>query len=411
MPRTSARSAAVHNQSPTTVGERILQARLRLGMTQRDLAAPNLTASYISHIESNKSRPSLKTLAILAERLGKPVSVFLEGDAGVAQSHAPSLAAAYTLYATADYHGCYDVLSRLPSREGANHRTDISVLLGKAARRAGLTNEAVAALVEARRAAKDVNQLDLYWALAIELSLAYEQQDQTVTAKQLAADAYAAIRATVVRDPLVCAAILARWAYYEPQADLSAALPYTAEFLAAAYLSLLDDTTGKDALMALYVLSHANSAVAEFQVGVAEITHDTDRSSHLYAEALSHYRWAGDVSGTTSVLCRLAELALHNNQLDAAQSYADEADMLAQRCADARVQTETLLVRAEIAAAHTDSATAESCYSDAVARADESKDPELQRRTRLSYAESLHKWGQTERAVHALIAGARLVSA
>ena len=78
------RSQATLPLTHATVGARVLQARQERGFTQKELAGETLTASYISHIESGKSRPSLKTLATLANRLGYPMSHFIAGEEAVA---------------------------------------------------------------------------------------------------------------------------------------------------------------------------------------------------------------------------------------------------------------------------------------------------------------------------------------
>jgi len=64
--------------SSKTLGERIREARLERGMTQADLAAGDYTRAFISLVEHDRVSPSLKTLQLLASRLGKPISSFLE---------------------------------------------------------------------------------------------------------------------------------------------------------------------------------------------------------------------------------------------------------------------------------------------------------------------------------------------
>lgn len=59
------------------VGDRIRAQRLKMGMTQQDLAGDTFTKSFISQIEKNHARPSLRSLQIIASRLGKPVGYFL----------------------------------------------------------------------------------------------------------------------------------------------------------------------------------------------------------------------------------------------------------------------------------------------------------------------------------------------
>ena len=54
--------------------------RRQMGMTQADLAGEEFTKSFISQIEKNQARPSLKSLRIFAQRLNRPVSYFLDDE-------------------------------------------------------------------------------------------------------------------------------------------------------------------------------------------------------------------------------------------------------------------------------------------------------------------------------------------
>lgn len=49
-------------------------------MTQADLAGDDFTKSFISQIEKDQARPSLKSLRIFAQRLNRPVSYFLDDE-------------------------------------------------------------------------------------------------------------------------------------------------------------------------------------------------------------------------------------------------------------------------------------------------------------------------------------------
>jgi transcriptional regulator with XRE-family HTH domain len=53
-----------------TVGERIRQRRLELGLTQRELASEGISYAYISRLEANARQPSIKALRKLAPKLG-----------------------------------------------------------------------------------------------------------------------------------------------------------------------------------------------------------------------------------------------------------------------------------------------------------------------------------------------------
>ena len=65
------------------LGEKIRQARLEAGMSQRQLCAEEITRNMLSLIENGNAKPSMDTLRYLAGRLGKPVSFFLEEEAVV----------------------------------------------------------------------------------------------------------------------------------------------------------------------------------------------------------------------------------------------------------------------------------------------------------------------------------------
>jgi len=62
-----------------TLGYRIRAARKALGMTQAQVAEPGYTRAYISLLEHDHIRPSLKTLQLLAHRLKRPLSYFVDG--------------------------------------------------------------------------------------------------------------------------------------------------------------------------------------------------------------------------------------------------------------------------------------------------------------------------------------------
>lgn len=63
------------------IGSRIKQARLESGVSQRALCDGLITRNMLSLMENGRAKPGMDTLAALAERLGKPVSWFLEEKA------------------------------------------------------------------------------------------------------------------------------------------------------------------------------------------------------------------------------------------------------------------------------------------------------------------------------------------
>ena len=65
------------------LGEKLRQARLEAGLSQRQLCGEEITRNMLSLIENGAASPSMKTLQYLSARLNKPVSYFLEETAVV----------------------------------------------------------------------------------------------------------------------------------------------------------------------------------------------------------------------------------------------------------------------------------------------------------------------------------------
>ena len=86
-----------------SLGERLRQARISCGMSQRQLAGEQITRNMLSQIEHDQSLPSLPTLLYLAKTLNVRVSWLLEEDGGSADD---ALLPARSLYRSGDPAGC-----------------------------------------------------------------------------------------------------------------------------------------------------------------------------------------------------------------------------------------------------------------------------------------------------------------
>lgn len=69
----------------SALGERVRVARREAGLTQGEVAGADLTKGFISQVESGQVRPSIRSLQIIAARLGRPLDYFL-GDEPLADS-------------------------------------------------------------------------------------------------------------------------------------------------------------------------------------------------------------------------------------------------------------------------------------------------------------------------------------
>jgi transcriptional regulator with XRE-family HTH domain len=69
----------------STIGDRIRQRRLALGLSQRELASEGVTYAYISRLEANARRPSIRALRQLAPKLDVSVHWLETGEADPAE--------------------------------------------------------------------------------------------------------------------------------------------------------------------------------------------------------------------------------------------------------------------------------------------------------------------------------------
>ena len=105
-----------------TLGEKLRDARIERGMTQKELAGENVTRTMLSQIENDRALPSVQTVCYLAARLGIPVGYFLsdgeEAERYLRFGHAEK---ANEAYLAGDYNTAVREAKLLT--EGDNERT------------------------------------------------------------------------------------------------------------------------------------------------------------------------------------------------------------------------------------------------------------------------------------------------
>lgn len=62
----------------SVIPERVRQARKEAGLSLAEVAGGEVTRVAIWYIETGRTRPSLATLRLIAERTGKPIEFFME---------------------------------------------------------------------------------------------------------------------------------------------------------------------------------------------------------------------------------------------------------------------------------------------------------------------------------------------
>ncbi len=91
------------------LGQKLRQARLEAGITQRQLCGEEITRNMLSQIENGVARPSMQTLRYLARQLGKPVSWFLEEE-GAVSTNLQVILSAREAYAKKEWEQCHQIL-------------------------------------------------------------------------------------------------------------------------------------------------------------------------------------------------------------------------------------------------------------------------------------------------------------
>ena len=89
------------------LGQKIRQARLDAGLSQRQLCGDTITRNMLSQIENGTARPSMDTLACLAARLERPIGYFLDEQVS---SNLDIMTQARNAYARADYDALSEIL-------------------------------------------------------------------------------------------------------------------------------------------------------------------------------------------------------------------------------------------------------------------------------------------------------------
>lgn len=96
------------------LGQRLRQARMEAGLSQRQLCGETITRNMLSQIENGVARPSMDTLCYLATQLGKPVSFFLE-ETVVNSPNLECMGKARAAYTNRDFSALSEILTTYQS--------------------------------------------------------------------------------------------------------------------------------------------------------------------------------------------------------------------------------------------------------------------------------------------------------
>jgi transcriptional regulator with XRE-family HTH domain len=390
MPRTKfiARASAQDRALASQIGQRIRDARKRVGLTQQQLAGERYTKAYISALETGIARPSMVALSYLSERLGLPASHFLDE-----QHPAWNRLEVDLRLASGDWQGAADGYRELLETP-LDDQSRAEVLRGHAEALARLDHghEAVPAAAEAARLFGELGRpadaaLARYW-LAFGLYLT----DAGADASSLLSTLLQQVRMGLKVDPDFEMRLLTALAAIEARdGDHRRALAYLEE--AKGFADDLDDTRRAHYLFNLAIgYREAGDVEAAIRVGMqglalfraagvagesAKLENDLamaflavgnlERARELAGDARSAFESAGDERNLAAVLETQAQIAFAEGNVEGAMLLARDAASRAHAAGYQRGELASMLTEARALRSAGDVDAAEARYAEAAA--------------------------------------------
>lgn len=324
------------------LGERVRAARRERGMSQAQLAGEELTKGFISQVESGLVRPSVRSLQLIATRLGKSLEYFL-GDAPLAAEkrlafHRLAAEAASERRDWAVVRS--EVEAALECAPAKRDRASLLRLLAAAELAEGhneIAFDRIAeglALVDAATDAGEVAHL-LYLR-----GVAYGQLNQPLTASEALEQARDTMERHEVNDPRLRSRVLVALGTAYRRLNRTAKAMQT-------YGSALDLASASNELR----------VAAQGYMGVAVSLYDAgelDAAINSYRRALELFARIDDRAFELSVLQSLASVHLERGAVDEARDVAQQCIALARTSRDTRIEAIAEVILARVALAKDD---------------------------------------------------------
>lgn len=157
-PSKKGRLPAGSGRIPDRMGARIRKARLELGLSLSDVSGEDFSRAFLNQVELGRSRPSTRTLQIIAHRLRRPVEYFLQDPNNSLTAFELTLAEAGTRLRQGDAERAQELVTDLVGRDllPPDLRVRGQLLLGEALTRLGFGEKAESVLAQAIDAADTV---------------------------------------------------------------------------------------------------------------------------------------------------------------------------------------------------------------------------------------------------------------
>ena len=428
------------------VGANIREVRIKLGLTQAQLAAPEFSISYISAIERGKIRPSLRALSVLAKRLDVPLTFLLDGsptgvkeaqavgyspaDSGPDQKIDVDLLQASTLVRQGACGEASELLAPIqPERVTTDQAYRLFFLRGQIHLGGQEYQEAVVDLRTAVTQGENLNDVEYIERARNLLGKAYFLLSNYTLARENHLRCYDAIEKEQILDPVFALDVYNNLAGdYFRHGDLEKAVSFyqlalttledmsrDARSFARKYMEIGKNykalgklSTAREYMMrslAIYEMCDEQrlEGLSHQRLGkTLEKQNDLDGAEHEYRTAIAIEQDLDDAITTSICHTSLAELLLKRDQIAEAEEEARHAQDFAHTSQDAQTQGQALIILAQIRHQANDFASADELFQQALDLLDASNAHELAARAYFRYANLLEERNEVQRSLAAI---------
>jgi transcriptional regulator with XRE-family HTH domain len=323
-------------QKPVTLGERVRAARRELGLSQAQLAGEELTKGFISQVEAGLVRPSLRSLQIIASRLGRSLDYFIgdESLAGAKRRLFHRLAAQAAVERRDWATVRHEATSALALQAQGPERATLLRFLASADTAEGKREQAFERLAEAMslvEANSDATELS---HLLHARGVLYVEHGQLAAGAESLEAARDVMEQHEITDPRLRARTLVSLG------TVYRRLHRTAKALATYELALA--VASRSSELRLAAQSYMGVAVALYDAG------ELDGAIANYQRALVLFERVSDTSVELSVLQSLATVQFEHGDMTAARETVDRCSKRAAVAGDVRVGAIVDVLRARI---------------------------------------------------------------
>src|SRR5579864_3584854 len=198
------------SRTPEELGQRVRRARMELGLSLAQVAQKDFSRSFLNQVELGRSRPSTRTLQIIAERLKRPIEYFLQEPSGSSTALEFQLAEAATRLRRGDGERARAMMQSLLDRSqvAPEMRARAQLILAEALLKLREIQAAVDVLKLAIKAAEGSRWHSLNVELYDRMGSAYYQLRHPHEAGRWWDKAISAYEDAELNDPLLRARIL-----------------------------------------------------------------------------------------------------------------------------------------------------------------------------------------------------------